>query len=795
MLRKFITTKNRISINKYVVTFALCLFFNLGNLYAQERTPFYTKKSKKVVEPLLEKMTLDEKLAQIEGIRPMEIMENDNFSLEKAKEVIPHGIGHFCQFSSSLTMNPEALRDFVRDVQNYLLTQSSSKIPAIFHEEAITGFATQGATTFPQQIGMGCTWNPELITKNAASTTKNMRAAGATFALSPMLDISRTAHWNRIEESYGEDAYLTSRLGLAFVNGLQGNDFSTGVAATTKHFAGYGAQNNNSKELYEEYIMPHEVVIKLGNVKSVMPSYGKFNDVPVVASEQMLNTILREQLGFDGLVVSDYGAINLTYKGHKYAKSPQEAAVMALKAGTDIELSTPTCYPLLKEALKDGTVKMETINEAVRRSLTMKYHLGLLEKNPKIGVDGALDFDPLENRKLAYQSAVQSIVLLKNDGILPLKKEINKIALVGPNAATVHGLLGDYTYQSMTAFWWGKQFDANNPKLISLKEGLEAKIGKNVSIQHERGCDWSAPLESVVKPGLGDDRLSKVKMLAIEGLPQPNLQNALKIANESDIIIAAMGENIYLCGEGRERKGIKLPGEQEAFVQQLIATGKPVILVLFGGRQQLVTELQGCAAIVQAWFPGEEGGNAIANILVGNENPSGKLCVTYPTNESKEEINYKKGYSTENQPQYPFGYGLSYTKYAYSKLKMKSSTKITDSYFKISFNIKNTGDRTGTEIVQMYVSPKDKNSTLLPIQLKGFKRVELKKGEEKKVTFKISPEQFAQYLNNEWVINPENLEILIGASSTDIRLKGDFEMNGKKQILENGRSVFFSKIK
>lgn len=781
-----------ISLKQLALTAILFFSIGFGQLFAQNRTPFYTSESKKVVEPLLEKMTLEEKLAQIEGIRPMKIMEDGKFSLEKAKNVIPYGIGHFCQFSSSLTKSPEELRDFVREVQNYLLTQSSTKIPAIFHEEAITGFATQGATTFPQQIGMGCTWNPELISQNSASTTKNMRAAGATFALSPMLDISRTAHWNRIEESYGEDAYLTSRLGLAFVNGLQGENFENGVAATTKHFAGYGAQNNDPKEFYEEYIMPHEVVIKKGNVKSVMPSYGKFKGTAVVASEEMLTTILREQLGFDGLVVSDYGAINLTYKGHKQANSPKQAGVMALNAGTDIELAVPICYPLLAEALKEGSVTMERINESVRRSLTMKYNLGLLEQNPKIGTDGNLDFDPPENRKLAYESATQSIVLLKNNGILPLKKEIKKIALVGPNAGTIHGLLGDYTYQSIISFWWGTPFDPNNPKLVSLKEGLTAKVDKDVTIEHERGCDWSAPLESVVKAEMGDDRLSKVKMLAIEGLPQPNLQNALKIANESDVIIAAMGENIYLCGEGRERDGIKLPGEQEAFVQQLIATGKPVILVLFGGRQQLVTNLEGCAAIVQAWFPGEEGGNAVADILLGNVNPSGKLCVTYPKDESKNEINYKHGYSENNQPQYPFGYGLSYTNYKYSNLKVQASANITDERFTVEFYVKNTGDRTGTEIVQLYVSPKDSNSTLLPIQLKGFQRVELKPKEQKKVVFKISPEQFAQYINSEWIINPEKMNLLIGASSTDIRLKGEIDLKGTKKILKNGRSVFFS---
>ncbi len=756
-------------------------------------SPFSTDEIDAQVELIMKSMTLDEKLAQIEGIRPTEVMEDGELSLEKCREVIPHGIGHFCQFSSALTKSPTELRDFVREVQNYLMTETSSKIPAIFHEEAITGFATQGATTFPQQIGMGCSWNPEQVSKNTASTARIMRAAGATYALSPMMDLSRTAHWGRIEESYGEDATLTSAMGLAFVNGLQGENPRTGVAATTKHFAGYGTQNNNPKEFYEEYLMPHEVVIKLGQVKSVMPSYGMFKGIATVTSQEMLSTILREEVGFNGVVVSDYGAINLTHTGHKQASSSKEAGVMALLAGTDIELAAPICFPHLPEAIREGLIHMDVIDDAVRRSLIMKARLGLLDENPVIGRDGELDFDPPEQRQLAYESACQSIVLLKNSDILPFKENVKKIALVGPNAATVHGLLGDYTYQSMISFWWSTPFDPNDPKLVTLKEGLSSKLANDVIIQHERGCDWSAPLESVVKAGMGDDRLSKVKMIAIEGLPQPDLQNALKISKESDVIIAAMGENIYLCGEGRERSGINLPGEQEAFVQKLIATGKPVILIIFGGRPQVVSSLEKeCAAILQAWFPGEEGGNALADILVGNVNPSAKLCVTYPRTGEKQEVNYKNGYSEENPPQYPFGYGLSYTNYSYSDLQIPTSAKVSEEWIDLSFLVKNSGSLAGCEIVQLYVSPKDPNSTMKPIQLKGFKRVELEAGQEKRVAFKFSSEQLVQYKGEEWIIEPGNFEFKIGASCTDIRLSESVDISGDSRVLVNGRSVFFT---
>ncbi|WP_075590061.1 glycoside hydrolase family 3 N-terminal domain-containing protein [Labilibacter marinus] len=745
------------------------------------------------VEALMADMTLDEKLAQIMGTRIRDIMEDGKISIEKCREHIPHGIGHFCQFSSGQELEPEDLRDLVREIQHYLMTDTRLKIPAIFHEEAITGFATLGATTFPQQIGVGCTWNPELVEKNTNSSAQNMRAAGATFALSPMLDLSRTAHFNRHQESYGEDAYLTSRMGVAFVKGLQGDDFRTGVAATVKHFAGYGTKNNNSKMLYEEYLMPHEACFKIAGAKSVMPSYGVYKALPVAASPTMLDQVLRRDAGFDGLVVSDYGAISMIYKKYKVAKDSTMAAALALNAGMDVELSSPTMFPKLKEALKQGVVTEELIDGAVKRSLIMKAKLGLLDETPVIGKDGDLDFDPPAFRKLAYETACQSIVLLENDGILPLKDDVKRIAIVGPNAATVHGLLGDYTYQGMRAFWKQTEFDKNNPKLVTVLEGLKNRVSKDVEILHERGCDWSAPLEAQIdKSGFGDSRIEKLKLMTIQGLPQPNLETALKISKESDVIIAVMGENLSLNGEGRWRKGIRLPGEQEAFVEKLIETGKPVVLIMLSGRQQVISDFSDkCAAVVQAWFPGEEGGNAVADVLLGNVNPSGKLCVSYPRTEEKVEINYQDG-SNEELVQYPFGYGMSYTNYIYSDIKMPAKVKIGADRFTISCKISNSGTMDGTEVVQLYVSPKNANTSMKPILLKGFQRVQLKAGESKNIKFNVSPQQLVEYKNGQWLIEAGDYAFKIGASCTDIRLTGDVILKGDNLILENGREVFFS---
>lgn len=754
--------------------------------------PFSTPEMDARVDAIMATMTLKEKIAQIQGIRPTELLLDGKLSLELCHKMIPNGIGHICQFSSSFTMEPEELRDFVREVQHYLMTETRLKIPAVFHEEAITGFSTKGATTFPQQIGIACSWNPEMATRNSLSTRKNMKAVGANYALSPMLDVIRTAHWPRIEESYGEDPYLTSTMGVAFIKGLQGDDFSTGIAATTKHFAGYGANTSNEKDFFEDYLMPHEAVIKTANVKSVMPSYAEYKGVADVANAELLNEILRGKLGFDGITVSDYHAIDHVYGKYEQASSYKEAGVMALKAGNDIEFPFPKTYEFLPEALEEGIITMDVIDTAVKRSLTMKVKLGLMD-NPVFGVDGDLDFDPPANRKLAYDAACQSIVLLKNNGILPLNVDaINDIALVGPNSDNVFCLLGDYTYQSMITYFWGQCFDPNSPKIVSVIEGLESRVGDKVNIYNERGCDWTEPLGTVIDTSkYGDGELGTAKKTILSRVAQPDLEKALSISNKSDVIIAVMGENTYLCGENREREGIRLPGQQELFVEKLIETGKPVVLVITGGRQQLVDKFEDkCAAIIQAWFPGEEAGNALADILIGNVNPTAKLCVSYPKDESEVEMNYQHGYK-EVQPQYPFGYGLSYTTYAYSDFSMPAQAKLSEGNFSVSCAVENTGSVDGAEIVQLYVSPVDESSTMDAIQLKGFKRVDLKAGEKKSITFEVDPQQLMQYLDENWKVEAGKYEFKIGASSVDIPLSGSIELQGEDLLLEE-RNVFFS---
>jgi beta-glucosidase len=627
----------------------------------------------KLVDSIYSRMTLEERIAQLHGIRSNKLIGNNGkLSIDSCKKYIPNGVGHISQFACALNLGNEELRDFVKELQAYLINQTPTGIPAIFHEEAISGFAAKGATVYPQQIGVSCTWNPELASVKTKQTAVAMRDVGATLALSPMADVVRTPHFNRIEESYGEDAYLSSVMTSAFVEGLQGNNLNESVAACTKHFLGYGGGlNNTDKEIIEEILMPHEVAIRKSGSKVVMTGYHSFNGIRTVANDSLLNGILRNYLDFDGVVVSDYSAVSYQWLNGS-SENLKKRAMEAINAGNDIELSDGISYPYLGELLEEGCVSEERFEQAVKRALTLKARLGLLDVNPKLYNESNINLDKDEYRKTAYELACQSIVLLKNDGILPIDSDLRKIALVGPNANTFWCMLGDYSYQSMYAFWWGGKINGKEPYINTLFGALKNKLSDNILLNYERGCDWSHQNEATIeKGGNGDPRTLRLKMMLMDGINPTDWDKAIDVAENSDVIIAAMGENPTLCGEGRERKGIRLPGEQEKFVKELISTGKPVVLIMFGGRPQVISNISdGCSAILQAWYPGEEGSNAVADILLGRVNPSGKLSVSYPATEEKGNYCYNNGLYNKERIEYPFGYGLSYTSFSYENLNI-----------------------------------------------------------------------------------------------------------------------------
>ena len=744
----------------------------------------------KLVDSVYDRLTLEERAAQLYGIYPGELLVDGKVSLEKCRELIPYGLGHICQPTSSQNKDADEIREMVRDIQDYLMNETHAGIPAMFQEEALTGLTAKGATAYPQAIGVACTWNPDLIRAKTERTARDMRAVGIQLALSPMLDVIRTPHWSRIEESCGEDGYLSAAIGCAFVNGLQTEGFRNGIAATTKHFLGYGGANTLPwKEIYEEILLPHETVIRTQGSESVMTSYGRVRSEYAVCSDTLINGILRDYLRYQGAMISDYGAVQTGRERDE--ASLKRYAVEAITAGNDLEVAWNYSYKYLPELVREGVIPEAYLERSVKRMLMVKARAGLLDPAPKLYEEGPLDLDTPESRRLAFDIATESVVLLKNDGILPLGKG-QKIALVGPNANSCWSMLGDYTYPSMQLFFFHRENDPSILNIPTLKDALERSFG---DIGYERGCDWSSVGDIRIARG-GDARIDPSRVRRLVSPDPTDPAAALKLAAGSDVVIAAMGENVYLCGENRNRNGIRLPGDQEQFVRDLIGTGKPVVLVVFGGRPQVVEPVaSGCAAILQAWYPGEEGGNAVASILTGETNPSGKLCVSYPKTESEALFCYNEE-PAEDLIAYPFGYGLSYTSFACSDLEVQPEVKTKDKAVTVRCKVTNTGAVAGKEVVQLYVSPAS-GQPLKPIQLKGFRKVDLEPGASARITFEVALDQLAWWSEGTdgkpvWTISPGDYRFRIGTSSADLPLDAVCRLKGKP-VQKPVRDEYFAK--
>lgn len=748
----------------------------------------------KQVDELFAKMTQGEKLAQLYSIYLDQFFGPDGkLDTEKCAQLIPDGAGHFSQFAMNGQLGPNEMRDRVHQMQDWLMNNTPNGIPALFHEEALSGINGRDATIYPQQIGLACSFNTQLAKEKTWQTATDLRRMGGFLALSPMVDVVRTPSFNRLEESYGEDAYLGAAMGVAFVEGLQHGNLKEGVAACSKHFLGYGGGGDaGKKELMEEILLPHEAIIRVAGSQVVMTGYHAVDGVKCVANSQLQQEILRDYLQFDGLMVSDYDSIEQVDD----SLDDVHRAAAAINAGNDVDFPKGVSYKTLPQAIEMGLVSQETFDRAVKRVLKLKAQVGLLDKNPVLFDKGNIQFDTPQERQTAYQLATQSVVLLKNNGVLPLKAESN-IALTGPNANSFWSMCGDYSYPSMTYFWMSSVEDGTHPKVVTLKDGMQSRLPQGSSLAYSRGCDWTEVVETVVDKG-GDPRAAymySIQNRMVDSGEEADMEHALALAAKSDVIVAAVGENVILCGENRDRMGLRLPGRQEEFVQKLCATGKPVVLVIFGGRAQVIEGLADkCAAVIQAWYPGEEGGNALADILYGNVSPSGKLSVSYPAIEIYEPVCYNYGIQDDTRIAYPFGYGLSYTTFEYSNLNLDPSAAVNADSFKLSFDLTNSGSVDATEIVQIYLSPLERSAKLRPIQLQGFGRVELAAGQTKKVEFLMSPQQLGYYAMGEWNINPGRYMIKVGASSADIRLEAEITLEGE-QLTMPLRTIYFAKMK
>ena len=561
------------------------------------------------VNELYDRMSQEERIAQLKSMYMDDLFdEQGKLDTAKCRELIPYGIGHFSQFCMQQPRDPNELRDRAAAVQDWLMHHTPNGIPALLHEEVLTGVNTLGATIYPQQIGQACSFNPELAELKTRQTSTTLRKMGGILALSPMVDVCRIPSFNRLEESYGEDAYLSAVMGTAFVKGLQQDDLKKGVMACSKHYLGYGGGGDaDEKELMEEILLPHETMIRLTGSKVVMPGYHDVHNTRCVANSEILMDILRGYVGFDGMVVSDYTAIDQIPN----MENVIDKVAAAINGGNDVDFPFGANYQHLQEAIDKGLVKPEVLERAVKNVLRQKFRAGLFDENPYLYSSEKITLDTPEERQTAYDIATQSVVLLENNGILPLTAK--NILLTGPNANSFWAMCGDYTYPAMSYFWKKKEDVPDNPHIITLLEGMKDAIKhqpSDINLLYSRGCDWTEDIETKFSE-LGDERAWEYEILhrKVNAGEKADKQEALRLAQQADVIIAAVGENVMLCGENRDRQGLRLPGKQEQFVEELIKTGKPVILVIFGGRAQVVSGLaERCAAVIQAWYPGEEGG-------------------------------------------------------------------------------------------------------------------------------------------------------------------------------------------
>ena len=717
--------------------------------------------------------------------------EQGKLDTAKCRELIPYGIGHFSQFCMQQPRDPNELRDRAIAIQNWLMNNTPNGIPALLHEEVLSGVNTLGSAIYPQQIGQACSFNPELAELKTLQTSTTLRKIGGILALSPMVDVCRTPSFNRLEESYGEDGYLSAVMGTAFVKGLQQGNLKTGVGACSKHYLGYGGGGDaEEKELMEEILLPHETMIRLTGSVAVMPGYHDVHGIRCVANSEILQDILRGYVGFDGMVVSDYTAIDQI----PHLETSVEKAAAAINGGNDVDFPHGADYKNLQEAIDRGLVKPEAFERAVKAVLRHKFRAGLFDKDAYLYSTENITLDSKEERQTAYDIATQSVVLLENNGILPLditklnaqSSKLN-VLLTGPNANSIWAMCGDYTYPAMSYFWKRVEdvADRDNPHIVKLLEAMQNRKPEGVNVMYSRGCDWTEDIET--KYGeTGDARAWEYYLLhrKVDSGEKADKAEALKMAKEADVIIAAVGENVMLCGENRDREGLRLPGKQEQYVNELLKTGKPVVLVVFGGRAQVISGIaEKCAAVIQAWYPGEEGGNAVADILYGKVSPSAKLSVSYPNVEINEPICYNYSAEKDARVAWPFGYGLSYTTFEYQNLQVNSEAKTSDDFVELTFQVKNTGKVKADEVAQIYLSPTQESQNIRPIQLQGFARISLEPGQTKTVTTRLFVEQFGFYTHKgdvrEWNIEPGTFIVKVGASSADIKLQQQVELKGK----------------
>lgn len=736
------------------------------------------------VADLLSRMTLEEKLAQIDSAWGNKAFVRDSqpfiadakgmFLPDAAKITLKNGIGQVSRPSENPGGNggPSEMAELTNAIQKWVKENTRLGIPVFFHEECLHGHAAPKGTAFPAAIGLASTWDEGLIHDVFASVASEVRARGVQECLAPVLDLARDPRWGRTEETYGEDPYLVTHIGIAAIHGFQGDGpwiDKAHVMATAKHFAVHGqpeggtnvSTGNYSERVIREYFLkPFEAAVKQGHVQTVMASYNEIDGIPSHSNKHLLDDVLRHEWGFDGLLVSDYFGIDELIRVHHVVASEDAAAKLSLESGVDIELPFASAYPTLLEQVKEGKVSEALIDRATARVLRTKFLTGLFE-DPFVDPAYAEKItNSPEHQQLALKAAHETIILLRNENhLLPLDKaKYKRIAVIGPNAGELH--LGGYS---------------NKPgRGVSILQAIKEKLGSGNEVLYSEGCKIteSLPEWDADKVVLGDPALNAKR-----------ITDAVNVSKKADVVILVLGENEQTSREAwaknhlGDRLSLDLLGNQDDLAKQIVATGKPTVVLLLHGRPNSINYIaENVPAILDGWYLGQEGGAAAADILFGDYNPGGKLPITVPRSVGQLPDYYyqkpaaKRGFVDGSVlPLFPFGWGLSYTTFKYSNLKLTQDTIGPEGQTKVSVDVTNTGAVRGDEVAQLYIHQTVSSVTRAVKELRGFHRVSLNPGETKTVEFVLGPSELS-YLNRDMkrVVEPGTFEVMAGGNSVDL---------------------------
>jgi beta-glucosidase len=739
----------------------------------------------KRLDDLLSQMSLEEKTCQTATLYGYNRVLKDELPTPEWKhQVWKDGIANIDEHLNG--WGPGAGSIYARDVkkhvwamnevQRFFIEETRLGIPVDFTNEGLRGVASYTATSFPSEIGQGHTWDKALVREIGQITAKEARALGYTNIYAPTLDVARDQRWGRIEDVYGEDPYLASRLGVEMAKGLQEN---LTVASTAKHFAVYsnnkGAREGLSRtdpqtsprEVENIFLPPFKAAIKEAGILGIMSSYNDYDSIPVTGSKYWLTDRLRNDFGFKGYVVSDSAAVEFLYNKHGVAADMKDAVRQSIEAGLNVKtnFTAPTDFILpLRELVKEGKVSMRMLDDRVRDVLRVKFLLGIFDHPYVTDADvSERVVNSVQHQEVALRAAHESLVLLKNEkNALPLSKAINSIAVIGPNADN----------DSNTPYRYGP----NGIKGVTVLEGIKNKLGPNVTVNYAKGCE-------IINEKWPETEILPEPLTSAE---QNEIKNAVDATKKSDVAIVVLGDSSKTVGESASRSSLDLPGRQLELVQAIYATGKPVIVVLINGRPISINWVDKYVpGIIEAWFPGAKGGTAIADVLFGDYNPGGKLTITFPKTVGQIPYNFPTKPNAQFEGEktrvagalYSFGHGLSFTTFAYSDLAVTPLKQSLRGNVEVRVNVKNTGVREGDEVVQLYIHDLVSSVTTYEKVLRGFERVHLKPGEVKTVMFTLTPNDLALWDRSmHFVVEPGLFKAMVGSSSEDIRLNGEFEI-------------------